>query len=162
MAGSVGKNVSMRLAHVAKLHRARAAALLADIGLYPGQETILKALVDENGRTMGELAAALSVRPPTVTKMVARLGAQGLVERRSAEGDARLARVFLTEAGMARAAALDAIWKELDKQILAGLDSKDAKRLRRLLRTVARNLSGDEPLPALDEREEAESAVEDG
>lgn len=79
MVGSFEKSVSFRLAYVAKLHRARAAALLAEINLYPGQETVLKALMQQDGQTMGELALALSVRPPTVTKMVTRLGAQGLV-----------------------------------------------------------------------------------
>jgi DNA-binding MarR family transcriptional regulator len=141
MADSFGKSVSVRLAHVAKLHRARAASLLGDIGLYPGQETILKALVEEDGRTMGELAAALSVRPPTITKMVSRLGAQGLVDRRASDGDARLARVYLTDEGRLRAESIDAIWKQLDRQSLAGLDGKDRKRLRKLLRAVAVNLS---------------------
>jgi DNA-binding MarR family transcriptional regulator len=142
MSDSFSKSVSFRLAHVAKLHRARAAILLSSIGLYPGQETILKALVATDGRTMGELAAALSVRPPTVTKMVARLGAQGLVERRAEMGgDARLARVYLSDLGRERAAEIDAVWRRLEKQALGGLDAKDRKRLRKLLRVVGRNLA---------------------
>lgn len=151
MADSFSKSVSYRLSHVAKLHRARAASLLAGIGLYPGQETILKALVDEDGRTMGELAAALSVRPPTVTKMVSRLGAQGLVERRASEGDARLGRVYLTEDGRQRASEIDQVWKQLEKHSLAGLDTKERKRLRKLLRHVAKNLSIDEEVASFDD-----------
>lgn len=141
MSVDFGKSVSFRLAHVAKLHRARAAQLLATIGLHPGQESILKTLVDEDGRTMGELAAALSVRPPTVTKMVTRLAAQDLVERRASVGDARLARVFLTENGRARADEIDEVWRRLEKQVLTDFDAKDKKRLRKLLRHVARNLT---------------------
>lgn len=146
------KSISARLGLAAKLHRARAASLLARIGLYPGQETILKALVELDGRTMGELAAALSVRPPTITKMVSRLGAQGYVERRSSEGDARLGRVFLTEAGTAKTREIDDLWKELERQTVDGLDAKDKKRLRKLLRQVARNL-GQVNLPAGEESE---------
>jgi DNA-binding MarR family transcriptional regulator len=149
MADSFSKSVSYRLALVAKLHRARAATLLADIGLYPGQESILKALADGDGRTMGDLAQALSVRPPTVTKMVSRLSAEGLVERRGSNGDARLAHVYLTEEGRTRAAQIDAVWRRLEKQSLAGLDDKDRKRLRKLLRSVARNLSGEERADAV-------------
>jgi DNA-binding MarR family transcriptional regulator len=155
MAGSFDKSVSVRLAHVAKLHRARAAALLGGIGLYPGQEVILKTLVELDGRTMGELAAALSVRPPTVTKMVARLGAQGLVQRRSGSGDGRLARVFLTPEGRSRAAEIDAVWTELERRSLQGLDGKERKRLRKLLRIVARNLAGDGAAALADEPDDA-------
>jgi DNA-binding MarR family transcriptional regulator len=140
MSVDFGKSVSFRLAHVAKLHRARSAQLLGTIGLHPGQESILKALVEEDGRTMGELAVALSVRPPTVTKMVTRLAAQGLVERRASVGDARLARVHLTELGQARAGEIDEVWRRLEKQVLTDFDAKDRKRLRKLLRQVARNL----------------------
>jgi len=155
MADDFQKSVSLRLAHVAKLHRARAAQLLTGIGLYPGQESILKALAESDGRTMGEIAAALSVRPPTVTKMVSRLGAQGLVERRASDGDGRLARVYLTPAGFARAGEIDGVWKTLEKQSLAGLDGKDRKRLRKLLRQVARNLAdGAEGLDAAPDAED--------
>jgi DNA-binding MarR family transcriptional regulator len=156
MTDSFGKSVSFRLAHVGKLHRARAASLLAGIGLYPGQETILKTLVGEDGRTMGELAATLAVRPPTITKMVARLGAQGLVERRSSDGDGRLARVYVTAEGRARAEEIDGIWKQLEKQSLRGLDAKERKRLRKLLRHVAKNLAADDTLLGDDEPDEPE------
>lgn len=160
MPSGFGKSVSFRLSHAAKLHRARAATLLSGIGLYPGQETVLKSLAEADGRTMGELATALSVRPPTVTKMVARLGAQGFVERRASDGDARLARVYLTEAGRTRTEEIDAVWRQLEKQSLRGLDAKDRKRLRKLLRQVARNLAGDVDPVADDDVEEVELVPE--
>lgn len=141
MSDAFAKSISHRLGLVAKLHRARALSLLAEIGLYPGQETILKELLAEDGRLMGELAAAMRVRPPTVTKMVARLGAQGLVERRATLGDGRQARVFLTETGRVKAGEIDALWRRLDKETLKGMEEKERKRLRKLLRQVARNLS---------------------
>ena len=143
MVDSFEKSVSYRLAHAAKLHRARAAILLADIHLYPGQETILKALAAKDGQTMGDLAQMLSVRPPTITKMVARLSTQGLVERRGSQegGDARLGYVHLTPVGYERAQQIDEIWKKLDRQSLSGLDTKERKRLRKLLRQVSKNLS---------------------
>lgn len=141
MVESFEKSVSFRLAHVAKLHRARAAALLIEINLYPGQETVLKSLATTDGQTMGELAQALCVKPPTITKMVTRLALHGLVERRATADDARQWRVFLTQAGKDRAGEIDVVWRRLEKQTLSGLDTKDRKRLRRLLRQVGRNLA---------------------
>jgi DNA-binding MarR family transcriptional regulator len=47
-------------------------------------------LLDQHGRmTMGEAAAALSIQPPTVTKMVNRLSAAGLVQTEVMDKDRR-------------------------------------------------------------------------
>lgn len=141
MSSAFEKSVSTRLALVAKLHRARAAQLLATIGLHPGQEVILKTLADEDGRSMTDLSLALAVRPPTVTKMVTRMSAQGLVERRDAVNDARQALVYLTPQGRRRADEIDELWRRLEKQTTMGLDEKERKRLRKLLRRVATNFA---------------------
>jgi MarR family transcriptional regulator, organic hydroperoxide resistance regulator len=158
MSGAFDKSVSTRLALVAKLHRARAAQLLGTIGLHPGQEVILKSLAEEDGRSMTDLALALLVRPPTVTKMVTRLAAQGLVERRGAAADARQALVFLTEQGRARTAEIDEQWKRLEKHTTQGLDDKDRKRLRKLLRRVAGNLAPHKDIADDDGEDESENS----
>ncbi|MEW5420600.1 MarR family winged helix-turn-helix transcriptional regulator [Amorphus sp. 3PC139-8] len=135
------KTATYRLAQAAKAHRVRSGGHLSRIGLHPGQEFVLKALADTDGQTMSELAAVLGVQPPTVTKMISRLAAHGLVERQSSESDGRLARVFLTEDGRARIADVDRAWKRLEKEALSGIDDKDRKRLRKLLRVIEKNLA---------------------
>ncbi|MCA1243627.1 MarR family winged helix-turn-helix transcriptional regulator [Stappia stellulata] len=140
MAFNFKKSVTFRLAQAAKAHRARAGTHLARIGLHPGQETVLKILVDNDGQTMSQLAATLAVQPPTVTKMVTRLSAQGFLRRAASEADGRLARVFLTEEGRALVATIDTSWKRLEREALVGLDEKDRKKLRKLLRQIEKNL----------------------
>ncbi|AEV39327.1 Bacterial regulatory protein, MarR [Pseudovibrio sp. FO-BEG1] len=135
------KSTTFRLAQAAKAQRARSGAHLSRIGLHPGQEAVLKVLSETDGKTMSQLALALGVQPPTVTKMVTRLTAQGLVFRRISETDGRLARVFLSEEGRERILQVDRAWKRLEKEALAGMDDKDRKKLRRLLRQVEKNLS---------------------
>ena len=134
------KSATHRLARAAKAQRARSGALLAAIGLYPGQENVLKALADGEGKTMSALAAELGVQPPTVTKMVTRLAANGFVLRQTSELDGRLARVSLTETGKALIGDIDRMYKRTEKEALAGLDEKDRKRLRKLLKKVEKNL----------------------
>jgi DNA-binding MarR family transcriptional regulator len=105
---------------------------------------------------MSQLALALSVQPPTVTKMVSRLAAQGYVERKASKGDGRQAHVHLTEQGRGTLVDIDKGWKRLEKEALAGLDDKDVKKLRKLLRQIERNLSAsfdDSSEPAEDEPE---------
>ncbi len=135
------KSTTFRLAQAAKAQRARSGVHLSLIGLHPGQEAVLKVLFEADGKTMSQLALALGVQPPTVTKMVTRLTAQGLVFRRISESDGRLARVFLTEEGRERILLVDRAWKRLEKEALAGMEDKDRKKLRRLLRQVEKNLS---------------------
>lgn len=135
------KSVTYRLAQAAKAHRARSGVHLSRIGLHPGQEAVLKALDETDGQTMSQLAQVLSVQPPTVTKMITRMSAQGLVRRVASETDGRLARVHLTEDGRARIEEVDRAWKRLEKEALAGLDEKDRKRIRKLLREIERNLT---------------------
>ena len=132
------KTVGAHLQHAARLHRIAVARKLAALGLYPGQEQVLKSLTDAESMTMGDLAQALRVRPPTASKTVGRLAAQGLVERRLAigSGDGRLVMVALTQAGRDKAASIDDLWFAAEDEMLAEFDPKDVRRLRKLLRRV--------------------------
>jgi DNA-binding MarR family transcriptional regulator len=134
------RSVTFRLAQAAHAYRVRAGSHLSRIGLHPGQESLLKALAENDGISMSELAARLGVQPPTVTKMISRLAAQDYVERRQSSGDGRQANVFLTERGQRAIAMIDKLWKRVEKDALAGIDYKDRKRLRKILRQLERNL----------------------
>ncbi|MGD9740990.1 MAG: MarR family winged helix-turn-helix transcriptional regulator [Bauldia sp.] len=139
------KMVTHRLGQAARACRARVGAGLAAFDLHAGQEGILKALAEEDGQSMSELAADLAVQPPTVTKMVSRLAAQGYLERRAGtNGDARQAHVFLTKQGRSVVDSIDRVMKRVERDALAGIDEKDQKRLRRLLRQLEENLTGTE------------------
>lgn len=101
---------------------------------------------------MGSLAHALSVQPPTITKMVSRLGGQGLVDRRPSLDDGRSSRVFLTDKGRSLIDDLDARLKRMERDALRGFADKDRKRLRKALRQLEENLGADlEPDQDLDE-----------
>jgi DNA-binding MarR family transcriptional regulator len=136
------RTVTHRLAQAAHSYRVRAGGQLARIGLHSGQEGLLKALSAEDGMSMSDIAAALGVQPPTVTKMISRLAAQDYVERRASSGDGRQAEVFLTERGRRAIAGIDRMWKRIEKTALTDIDDRDRKRLRKLLRQVERNLGG--------------------
>ncbi|MEP3279315.1 MAG: MarR family transcriptional regulator [Stappiaceae bacterium] len=141
MAFNFKKSITFRLAQAAKAHRSRSGFHLSRIGLHPGQEAVLKVLSVEDGQTMSQLAAALAVQPPTVTKMVTRLSSQELVRREVSETDGRLARVYLGDAADARLRDVDSAWKRLEKEALKGIDDKDRKKLRKLLRLIEKNLA---------------------
>ncbi|MBS7696076.1 MULTISPECIES: MarR family winged helix-turn-helix transcriptional regulator [unclassified Chelatococcus] len=155
----VAKSIGWALVYAARLHRSRIGERLSSMGLFPGQEQVLQALASGEPATMGELAELLRVKPPTASKTVARLAAQGLVERRTEPGDARIIIVSLTREGLEKVAAIDALWRDTEEQLLDDLDSKDRKRARKLLRKMAKNLadkgSNDKALPG-DEEDDAD------
>jgi len=59
----------------------------------------LSVLVFGGARTLGELAAAEQVTPPSITRIVRNLEAEGLVRRETDGGDRRVVRVSATERG---------------------------------------------------------------
>jgi DNA-binding MarR family transcriptional regulator len=130
--------VTFELLQAARAYRLRSAKLLSLLGLYPGQDALLT-LLDERGRlTMGEAAAALSIQPPTVTKMVNRLSAAQLVKTEVMGDDRRKIAVSLTDAARAKIDEIDNIWEQLEVQALHEMSPQP---LRTQLSAIARNLS---------------------
>src|SRR5262245_16003231 len=68
-------------------------------GLSAPRLSALSVLVFAGPRTLGELAAAEQVRPPTMTRLVAALEAEGLVAREGDPQDARRVRLKPTARG---------------------------------------------------------------
>ena len=157
------RTVTHRLSQAAHAYRVRAGSQLSRIGLHSGQEGLLKALATDDGMSMSDLAAILGVQPPTVTKMIGRLAAQDYVERRASKGDGRQAEVYLTERGRKAIESIDKVWKRIEKTALDGIEDKDRKRLRKLLRQIERNLGGKHggrsPAPDEDDADTDEAAA---
>ncbi len=116
---------------------------LTATGLYAGQDGVILALSQRDGQTTGQLAQALGVKPPTMTRTVGRMEAQGFLIRREDAGDGRLSKVYLTEAGRSAVEVISASVAACDRQAAAGLSGKDVKALIRLLRVVETNLNPD-------------------
>jgi DNA-binding MarR family transcriptional regulator len=68
-------------------------------GVPPAQLSALSVLVFGGARTLGALAAAEQVRPPTMTRIVQGLEAAGLVRRERDPEDARVHRLHATAKG---------------------------------------------------------------
>jgi DNA-binding MarR family transcriptional regulator len=129
------------LVQVCRAHRGRAQELLGAIDLHPGQEMLLLRLWPGDGLPQSQLAAEMCVQPATITKMLDRLERSGLVERRADIEDQRVSRVYLTAAGQAMQAPVEAVWQALEAQSVAQLTLEERLLLRRLLLQVLNNLT---------------------
>jgi MarR family transcriptional regulator, organic hydroperoxide resistance regulator len=75
--------------------------LLDELGLTYPQYLVLSVLGETGGATIGGIAARLDLESSTVTPLVKRLEAAGLVARRRGVEDERKVEVTMTEAGQA-------------------------------------------------------------
>lgn len=130
-----------RLNSAARLSRTTLAARLLTHGFYAGQDQIMLALAQDDGQTPGQLAQRLGVRPPTITKTINRLQAQGFLDKKASDHDARQAHIFLTETGLDMIKSIEKSVRKTEKQALKGLDKKEQKTLAKLLQRIEANLS---------------------
>lgn len=88
----------LRIAMARITRRARTEEV-ADVGVTVGQLAVLGVLLREGERTVGQLAAAERVQPPSMTRTVACLLEAGLVERHPHPTDGRQALIRLSAKG---------------------------------------------------------------
>jgi deazaflavin-dependent oxidoreductase (nitroreductase family) len=121
-------------------HRARAAALLAPLGLHTGQEALLLELDRTGPMIQAQLSDALGIEPPSVTLMTRKLDASGHIRRRSAPSDKRASVVELTESGMALADQVKELWCALAEETVTGLPAETVVELPGILNTLTGNV----------------------
>jgi DNA-binding MarR family transcriptional regulator len=116
----------------------------SDAGLTPSQLSAL-ATIDRHGPlTFGTLAERERVAPPSITKVVSKLEAAGLVARRLDERDRRVAYVSCTAAGSGRLAKIRQRKNVWLSARLAKLDDDQRRRLADAL-DVLDALTADSP-----------------
>lgn len=129
------------LQHSARMMRTVLATRLLEHGLYAGQDAVLLKLAEEDGLPPGILAQRLGVRPPTVTKTISRLQAQGFVTKQASASDQRQTHVFLTEQGHDVIRIIEKLVRKTEKDCLRGFEKKERKVLLKLLARMENNLN---------------------
>jgi DNA-binding MarR family transcriptional regulator len=105
-------------------------------GLSPAQASALGMVNKLGSPTLGELAAAELVQPPTVTRLVASLESAGLVARETDGTDRRVVRVRITAEGRRNLQRIRSLKNAYLTRRLAALDPAEmvlAEDLTRLL-----------------------------
>ena len=121
-------------------NRGLAESLSAE-GVTVEQWRILRALSDGYGHSMGDLAAAVLMPHPTLTKAVDRLVESALVYRRQDEADRRRVAVYLADRGRDLVRRLDEQSVEHQGRIEAAYGAQRTERLMRELGRLVESLS---------------------
>ena len=110
---------------------------LTPYGVTPVQFAILKILWERNGLNGAQLCARLVLDSATVTGLIDRMEAGGLLERRADPGgDRRMSRVYLTKKGAQLEAPLGAAMDRVNRQFVNALGRDRAANLWRDLETL--------------------------
>ena len=135
-----GTPIGLQLAHSAK-HVGRAFNdALAEVGGSVPTWFILTSLKGDEWRTQHELARALRIEGPTLTRHLDGLEEEGLVVRRRDPHDRRAVSVELTEAGRAKHAEMLRAVQAFNRRLLAGLNEEEIDELRTLLGRLEQNV----------------------
>ena len=116
---------------VARLLRKRLEqrARAAGIGLTRAQWQTLAYLARSEGMNQASLAQLLDIEPITLVRLIDRLEAIGLVERRPDPRDRRQRNLYLTEKAWPELARIKALGAEVREEALAGLAAPERERL---------------------------------
>jgi MarR family transcriptional regulator, transcriptional regulator for hemolysin len=101
---------------------------------------VLTNLKSAQWRSQHELARAVGIEGPTLTRHLDQLEAAGLVRRVPHPDDRRAVRVEPTEAGLALHARMLEVVIAFNRRLTAGLSQSDLARLRELLDALEANV----------------------
>lgn len=95
-------------------------------GLSPSHALLLMSVNKHPGIQPNELAAAMMLEPSTITRLIEKVEALGLVERKQ---KGKVVHIFSTTEGKRKQRILKAAWADLDKRYAAVLGKKSSDQL---------------------------------
>lgn len=107
---------------------------LGDLGVKPGEMTVLIILSEVPGIRQGVLARWLKIKRANMSKMVRGLEAAGLIRREVPEDDGRAMELHLTEAGALRVAILLPRLRAHEARTPPTLTGEEVRAMKCLLR----------------------------
>jgi len=135
-----GIPIGLQLAHSAKSVSRAFGDALAEVGGSVPTWLILTNLMGESWPAQHQLARALRIEGPTLTRHLDGLEEAGLVVRTREANDRRAVQVELTDAGRAKHAELLQAVIGFNRRLTAGLDEEKLEQLRRLLARLEQNV----------------------
>jgi DNA-binding MarR family transcriptional regulator len=133
--GSVGYLMRLIISHVGQ----EVERQLAHTELTNAQWIPIYKLYTKRASTVAELARECQLDAGATTRMLDRLEAKGLCQRKRSEEDRRVVHIALTEAGEAAAAEIPRVLSGVQNAHLAGFSAEEFETLKSLLQRVLAN-----------------------
>jgi DNA-binding MarR family transcriptional regulator len=131
--------------HIGKLLNDRLRNVLGEGGIHFGQARVLVSLMHHGELTQGTIGRGLHIKPATVTNMVKKMEASGLIDRRRDVNDDRIINVTLTSKGREAATFAENVMAQIEGEIRSELSNKEIHGLHPPLERVRNTLGGSDP-----------------
>ncbi|MDK7585692.1 MarR family transcriptional regulator [Alcaligenes faecalis subsp. phenolicus] len=139
---SVETNLAFQMANIIyKLDQTLRSTTLREHNMTYVHFRVLQYLWDKDGRSIGEIAKAIVVHQPVLSRVIDQMEERELVQRRTDENDSRYMRVYLSETGRERYAQVWPAAKKMIDDALSVLTPNEREDLGRMLRNVAAHLA---------------------
>lgn len=135
-------NLGFRIAAAGRQLQHAADTQLAPLGMGAPAFGVLLRLAEADGLSQADLARRQAVEAPTMCRLIARLEADGHVERRRDPSDRRVLRVHLTARGRSTIAEGRALLEPHERDTFAALDAAQRRTLLDLLARVVPPAAG--------------------
>jgi MarR family transcriptional regulator for hemolysin len=143
VAFSLEREIGFALHDAARLLRTFADQRARDLNMTRAQWAVLVRLQRCEGVKQAELAESLDLAPITLARLIDKLTASGLVERRDCVGDRRAHRLHLTDRAGPVLEQLGAVGERLMGSALAGLEPETLATLKQGLERIKLNLKNE-------------------
>jgi MarR family transcriptional regulator for hemolysin len=140
---SRNREVAFALHDAARLLRTYSDQRARELHTTRAQWAVLSRLQRCEGAKQSELAEALDIAPITLARLIDKLDAAGMVERRADPHDRRAHRLYLTEGAIPALAALSALAEDVMGRALAGLDDETLEVFLKGLAMIKANLKSE-------------------
>ncbi len=141
---SFDRDLLILLHDVARFLRVRSDQLARTRGMTRAQWVILARLARQDGISQNELASICEVEPITIGRLIDRLEAHGLVERRADAKDRRVKRLHILPAAMPIVEEIRQYRQMLNKELIVGLDDASREKLIDSLIHIKANLTAED------------------
>lgn len=119
---------------------------LRDTELTIGQPKVLDYLADHDGSSQKEIAKACFLEAGSLTSILNRMEAKGLVERRMLNGNRRTWYIFLTEEGKKCRDLVQDVFACIEQQAMHGISEEEFSAFMKTYKKIYENLKKKVPL----------------
>lgn len=140
-AGEIKREICLRLGVVARLLRNRFDRQVSSLGVTRSQWTMIVVVARNPGATQRVVAEALEMSEASAGRLIDRLCAEGLLERRERYDDRRARAVYLTRAAEPLLDKLAKVGREGEQGVFCGFSEEEMEALKGYLDRIYNNVS---------------------
>lgn len=143
--GQLRQDIAIRISVLARLMRSDFDRCLSDMNITRSQWGLVVVVARRPGSTQRSIAEILEMSEASAGRLIDRLCADGLLERRERDDDRRARAVYVTAAAEPLLTSAAEVARESSERVFHGLDKAQLEDLRQSLGVIYENVAKNSP-----------------